>query len=72
MIDIGKPTDTLQRITRIEELAVRIKGDGTFEKLAEVFKDEKGCPASVCRAVCRPGWGASMFNIVMELKSRRA
>ena len=72
VIDLRKPTDTLQRITRIEELAGRIKGDVTFEKLLEVFKDEKGYPASICRAVGGPGWGASIFNIVMELKSRRA
>jgi len=32
----------LQRITRIEELADRIKGDVIFEKLVEVFKDGKG------------------------------
>ena len=72
MVDIRKPTDTLQRITRIEELTTRIKGDVTFEKLLEVFRDEKGYPASICRAVGGLSWGASIFNIVMELKSRRA
>lgn len=72
VVDIRKPTDTLQRITRIEELTARIKGDVTFEKLLEVFKDEKGYPVSICRAVGGPGWGASIFNIIMELKSRRA
>lgn len=72
VFDSRKPTDTLQRIARIEELAARIKGDVTFEKLLEVFKDEKGYPGSICRAVGGPSWGASIFNIIMELKSRRA
>jgi len=72
VVDTRKPTDTLQRITRIEELTGRIKGDLTFEKLLNVFKDEKDYPTSICRAVGGPSWGTSIFNIIMELKSRRA
>ena len=72
VIDIRKPTDTLQRITRIEELTGRIKGDVTFEKLLGIFKDEKGYPASICREMGSTSRIASTFNIIMELKSRRA
>ena len=58
----GKPTDTLQRITRIEELTDRIKG----EKLLEAFKDEKGLSSINLSS------SGSVFNIIMELKSKRA
>lgn len=70
--DMKTPRDTLMRVVRIEELADQIKGEPNFENLFEVFKDEKGYPASICRAVGGPSWGASIFNVIMELKSRRA
>jgi len=64
--------DTLKRVVRIEELADEIKGELSFEKLFEIFKDEQNYPGSICRAVGEGSTTASLFNIIMELKSRRA
>lgn len=72
VVDSRSPQDTLMRVGRIEDLADQIKGEPSFEKLFEVFKDEKGYPASICRVAGGSSTSASLFNIIMELKSRRA
>jgi len=64
--------DTLRRVVRIEELADKIQGEPSFEKLFEIFKDEQDYPGSICRSVGEGSTSASLFNIIMELKSRRA
>ena len=70
--DLTSPGDTLVRVVRIKELADEIKGEPSFEKLFDIFKDEKGHPGSICRSVGGSSTSATLFNIVMELKSRRA
>ena len=73
IVDTQSPRDTLDRIERIRELAEQVQGEPVWERLTKMFSDEKGFPASICRA--RRGnedSSVSLFNIIMELGSRRA
>lgn len=65
--------DSPFRVKRIEELAGRIEGEVTKENVFEMFKDEKNLPAAICRKQVEGETGsASLFNIVMDLKAKRA
>ena len=44
----------------------------TKDKIFEIFKDESNYPGSICRAQKGSVRSASLFNIVMDLKARRA
>ena len=64
--------DSSFRVGRIEELAGKIDGVPSKEDIKEIFKDEANYPGSICRAQKAPSTSASLFNIVMDLKARRA
>ncbi len=64
--------DTMYRVTRIEELANGIKGSPTRDSVFELFKDETHYPGSICRAQKPPSRSATLFNIVMDSKAKRA
>lgn len=72
----GQDTDWLGdsqfRVKRIEELAEAVEGEVTAEKLLEMFKDEKNYPGAICRAQEGKSGSATLFNIVMDLKARKA
>lgn len=73
---VGQDTNWLEdspyRVTRIEELAKRIQGSPTKDKIFEIFKDESNYPGAICRAQKGNSRSASLFNIVMDLKAKRA
>lgn len=73
---VGQDTNWLEdspyRVKKIEELANQIKGPPTREKIFELFKDETNYPGAICRAQKGTSRSASLFNIVMDLKARRA
>ena len=64
--------DSSYRITRIEELTNKIQGPPTMEKVFELFKDESNYPGAICRAEKGASKSASLFNIVMDCKKKRA
>jgi isopenicillin-N N-acyltransferase-like protein len=72
VVDTQMPRDTLQRIERIEHLADDLEGDLTHEKLRELFKDEQNLPTAICRAKGGESNGATLFNIVSDLKRKEA
>jgi isopenicillin-N N-acyltransferase-like protein len=64
--------DSLVRIVRVQELCGRLGDSPTAGEVAEVFKDEKGLPTSICRNE-RDGSGTgTLFNIVMDLEAKKA
>lgn len=73
---VGQDTNWLEdspyRVARIEELANKIDRPVTAEKIFEIFKDESNLPGAICRAQKGSSRSASLFNIVMDLKARRA
>lgn len=64
--------DSSYRVTRIEELAGKIEGTPDRAALFEIFKDESNYPGAICRAQKAPSESASLFNIIMDLKARKA
>jgi isopenicillin-N N-acyltransferase like protein len=74
--EVGQDTqwlaDSSFRVKRIEELAGKIQGEPTKEHLFDIFKDESNYPGAICRAQKKPSTSASLFNIVMDLVTKRA
>lgn len=65
--------DSTFRVARIEELAGGlVRGEPSAEALFEVFKDETNAPGAICRIQKGHSTSATLFNIVMDLKARRA
>jgi isopenicillin-N N-acyltransferase like protein len=72
VVDKREPKDTLLRVKRIEKLVDGLEGEVTVEKIAELFKDEEGLPTAICRMPGGASIGATLFNIVSDLKEKRA
>ena len=64
--------DSSYRVTRIEELTNKIDSAVTKDKIFDMFKDEANYPGAICRAQKGGSGSASLFNIVMDLKAKRA
>lgn len=73
---VGQDTNWLEdssyRVSRIEELANKVQGQPTKDKLFEIFKDESNYPGAICRTQKGKSRSASLFNIIMDLKAKRA
>lgn len=71
--DVNWLEDSKFRVKRIEELCGGIReGEVGWESLGRVFRDEKNYPGSICREAEGRSTTATLFNIVMDLKERRA
>ena len=64
--------DSLVRIVRVQELCGRLGDSPGADEVAEVFKDEKGLPTSICRNERGGSATGTLFNIVMDLEARKA
>ena len=65
--------DSTQRLERLDQLVqFDSSREPTFEEFRKVFSDEKGAPTAIRRTATSPGTTSTLFNIVMELKSRNA
>lgn len=66
--------DSLARVKRIQQLADGVRENELDEKsIFEIFKDENGQPGAICRDEAPPKTtSATLFNIIMELKERKA
>lgn len=63
--------DSSYRVTRIQELADKIQKPN-MENIFDIFKDESNYPGAICRAQKGASGSASLFNIVMDLRQKRA
>lgn len=64
--------DSEFRVGRIEKLVKEMEGEPTYDSLYEVFKDEENLPGCICRLQEGKSESESLFNIVMDLKAKRA
>jgi len=64
--------DSLVRVVRVEELCKRLGDSPSHDEIAGIFKDEKGLPTSICRNERDGSATGTLFNIVMDLKKKRA
>jgi isopenicillin-N N-acyltransferase-like protein len=71
VVDRVLPRDTLERVTRIQVLADGVE-NVSVDNIAELFKDEEGLPGAICRTEQIKSKSATLFNIVFDLKEKRA
>jgi isopenicillin-N N-acyltransferase-like protein len=65
--------DSPARLVRMDELLAPLQDvDVGEDEFAKLFEDVEGFPGSICRAQEGGSEAATLFNIVMELKKRRA
>ncbi|THY05611.1 AAT-domain-containing protein, partial [Aureobasidium pullulans] len=64
--------DSKFRIKRIQEICEGLGDEPTVKKVQELFKDEKNYPFAICRAEKQGNHSGTLFNVVMDLKARKA
>lgn len=65
--------DSSVRIKRIEELCKGLStSEPSMHEIKSLFMDEENCPGAICRQQLPPSNAATLFNIVMDLTSKRA
>lgn len=64
--------DSLVRVVRVKELCKKLGESPSHDEIADVFKDEKGLPTSICRNERDGNATGTLFNIVMDLEAKRA
>lgn len=65
--------DSLVRVRVMEENVGRLGEDASWEEdFSRLFEDEQNYPGAICRAQTEETGSATLFNIVMDLKRRKA
>ena len=65
--------DSLDRVTQMNALTRKIEGgQPSWNRFSELFEDQKGYPAAICRTQLGKSNTATLFNIVMDLKAGEA
>ena len=65
--------DSTERLARMGTLTKALVGEQLdWNKFSRLFEDEGGYPTSICRAQEGISKSATLFNIVMDLKARKA
>jgi len=64
--------DRIKTMTDISAQAKTIASSPGWEKVGRLFEDEKNLPAAICREETEDTGSATLFNILMDLKAKRA
>jgi isopenicillin-N N-acyltransferase-like protein len=64
--------DSPKRVSKIDELAKKTNGEVGWKEFSGLFEDQDGFPSSICRAQKGYSTIATLFNVVMDLKGRKA
>lgn len=64
--------DSLTRVRTMAENTVAVGADPSWEQVHQLFQDEQNAPGSICRTETEETGSGTLFNIVMDLKSRKA
>ncbi|KAF2657275.1 peptidase C45 acyl-coenzyme A:6-aminopenicillanic acid acyl-transferas-like protein [Lophiostoma macrostomum CBS 122681] len=67
--------DSLDRVQTMTGNSSKVGGGGhepSWEDVSRLFEDEQNHPTSICREAIDENGSGTLFNIVMDLKSRRA
>lgn len=64
--------DSLTRVATMAENAGKLGGEANWEGFSKLFEDEQNAPGSICRTETKETGSATLFNIVMDLKAKRA
>lgn len=64
--------DSLSRVSTMSESAGKIGGEPSWEDVSRLFEDEQNFPGAICRFETPQTGSGTLFNIVMDLKRRKA
>ncbi|KAH5398335.1 hypothetical protein HBI67_215500 [Parastagonospora nodorum] len=64
--------DSLSRAQTMGENAGRLGSGAAWEEVGGLFEDEQNAPGAICRTETEVTGSATLFNIVMDLKAKRA
>ncbi|KAF2126201.1 peptidase C45 acyl-coenzyme A:6-aminopenicillanic acid acyl-transferas-like protein [Dothidotthia symphoricarpi CBS 119687] len=64
--------DSLTRVCTMTDNANKLNEQPSWEDVSRLFEDEQNCPASICRIQTKETGSETLFNIVMDLKSKTA
>lgn len=64
--------DSLVRVGTMAANAEVLGKEPSWEEVGRLFKDEQNSPGAICRVEAKETGSATLFNIVMDLRTRRA
>ncbi|KAH7408570.1 peptidase C45 acyl-coenzyme A:6-aminopenicillanic acid acyl-transferase-like protein [Phaeosphaeria sp. MPI-PUGE-AT-0046c] len=64
--------DSLTRVKTMTELTDKLGDEMSWPMFTKLFEDEKNSPGSICRTETKETGSATLFNIVMDLKAKKA
>ena len=64
--------DSLQRVPTMTANCDKLDADPSWEDVSRLFEDEQNLPAAICRLEAEESGSETLFNIVMDLKSKTA
>jgi isopenicillin-N N-acyltransferase-like protein len=64
--------DSLTRVQTMAENAGKLEKEADWKQVSALFEDEQNAPGSICRTETKETGSATLFNIVMDLKAKRA
>ena len=64
--------DSLSRVDTMAENAQKLDKEPSWEEFSKLFEDEQNYPSAICRYQTKESGSATLFNIVMDLKSKKA
>lgn len=64
--------DSLARVPTMAENAAKLGPEPSWEDVSRLFEDEQNYPGSICRFQTEETGSGTLFNIVMDLKTKTA
>jgi isopenicillin-N N-acyltransferase-like protein len=64
--------DSLTRVRTMAENAGQLESGSGWQEVSKLFEDEQNAPGAICRTETRETGSATLFNIVMDLKAKKA
>lgn len=63
--------DSLARVKTMTENTEKLSNEPSWEDVSRLFEDEYGFPASICRSETKETGSGTLFNVLVDLKSKR-
>jgi len=64
--------DSLERVPTMKANASRLENGASWQEVSVLFEDEQNAPGSICRTETEETGSGTLFNIVMDLKAKKA
>jgi isopenicillin-N N-acyltransferase-like protein len=64
--------DSLTRVRTMAENVGALGDEPSWESVTRLFEDEQNAPGAICRLETEESGSGTLFNIVMDLKSKKA